>query len=176
MDFLLIILRKLLQRHASLRVVLMSATLEADIFAEYFGNDCPVIHIPGFTFPVSTFYLEDALVATKYSPDRSGPQQPRTGDPRKQGAAKNTTAVAQQRSVAAVAGGTEWSKFPVAIRQKCDRIDSATAQDRLDFGLLEAVLLHLMVGTLRGRATWTSVAIWIELPFSYAPYVHHHRQ
>jgi hypothetical protein len=35
-DFLLIILRDLLQRKPSLRVVLMSATMNADLFADYF--------------------------------------------------------------------------------------------------------------------------------------------
>lgn len=148
-DFLLIILRDLLHRHATLRVVLMSATLDAAVFADYFGNECPVLSIPGFTFPVTTHYLEETLALTKYSPDRSGPQQPRTGDPRKQGAAKNATAVVQQRALTRVPGGTEWHEFPVAIRQKCERIDDATAHDRMDFGLLEALLLHLMVSDAR---------------------------
>lgn len=43
----------------------MSATLNADMFAEYF-NGCPTLDIPGRTFPVTTYYLEDALEHTGY--------------------------------------------------------------------------------------------------------------
>ena len=38
----------------------MSATLQIDLFASYFDG-CPVISVPGFTYPVEQFYLEDVL-------------------------------------------------------------------------------------------------------------------
>ncbi|KAJ6411293.1 hypothetical protein OIU84_007956 [Salix udensis] len=44
-DFLLIVLRDLLPRRPELRLVLMSATLNADLFSSYFGG-APAIHIP----------------------------------------------------------------------------------------------------------------------------------
>lgn len=44
-DFLLIILRDLLPRRPDLRLILMSATINADMFSAYFGN-APTIHIP----------------------------------------------------------------------------------------------------------------------------------
>lgn len=50
-DFLLIILRQLLQSRPDLKVILMSATLDAEKFSSYFQR-CPVISIPGRTFPV----------------------------------------------------------------------------------------------------------------------------
>ncbi|KAL5545697.1 hypothetical protein UlMin_005384 [Ulmus minor] len=65
-DFLLIILRDLLPRRPDLRLILMSATINADLFSKYFGN-APTIHIPGFTFPVNEFFLEDILEKTHYS-------------------------------------------------------------------------------------------------------------
>lgn len=43
----------------------MSATLNAALFSEYFG-DIPIINIPGRTFPVEQYYLEDILEATGY--------------------------------------------------------------------------------------------------------------
>lgn len=46
-----------------LKVILMSATLNAEQFSEYYGN-CPMLHIPGFTFPVKEYYLEDVLELT----------------------------------------------------------------------------------------------------------------
>ncbi|GMH15707.1 hypothetical protein Nepgr_017548 [Nepenthes gracilis] len=59
-DFMLAILRDLLPLHPHLHLVLMSATLDAERFSQYFGG-CPIIQIPGFTHPVKTFYLEDVL-------------------------------------------------------------------------------------------------------------------
>lgn len=44
-DFLLIILRDLLPRRPDLRLILMSATINAEMFSRYFGN-APTIHIP----------------------------------------------------------------------------------------------------------------------------------
>lgn len=44
-DFLLIILRDLLPKRPDLRVILMSATINADLFSNYFAN-APTIHIP----------------------------------------------------------------------------------------------------------------------------------
>ena len=50
-DFLLIILRQLVRKRKDLRVILMSATLNAKIFSEYFDG-APVIAMHGRTFPV----------------------------------------------------------------------------------------------------------------------------
>lgn len=64
-DFLLIILRDLLPRRPDLRLILMSATINADLFSKYFGN-APTVHIPGLTFPVTDLFLEDVLEKTRY--------------------------------------------------------------------------------------------------------------
>uniref|UniRef100_A0A4W6BX22 RNA helicase n=1 Tax=Lates calcarifer TaxID=8187 RepID=A0A4W6BX22_LATCA len=45
----------------------MSATLNAEKFSKYFDN-CPMIHIPGLTFPVEEFLLEDIVEMTRYHP------------------------------------------------------------------------------------------------------------
>lgn len=65
-DFLLIILKDLLPRRPDLRLILMSATINAEFFSQYFGN-APTIHIPGLTFPVAELFLEDVLEKTRYS-------------------------------------------------------------------------------------------------------------
>jgi hypothetical protein len=44
-DFLLIVLKELLSRRRDLRLILMSATLNAELFSSYFGG-APTIHIP----------------------------------------------------------------------------------------------------------------------------------
>ncbi|KAL0723819.1 hypothetical protein Bca4012_038418 [Brassica carinata] len=63
-DFMLAIIRDFLPLNPHLRLILMSATLDAERFSEYFGG-CPVVQVPGFTYPVRTFYLEDALSVLK---------------------------------------------------------------------------------------------------------------
>ncbi|XP_077217577.1 RNA helicase family protein isoform X2 [Tasmannia lanceolata] len=65
-DFLIIILRDLLLRRPDLRLILMSATINADLFSKYFGN-APTMHIPGLTFPVEELFLEDVLEKTHYN-------------------------------------------------------------------------------------------------------------
>ncbi|KAL2610736.1 hypothetical protein R1flu_029309 [Riccia fluitans] len=57
-DFLLVVLREILENHPSLRVVVMSATLDASVFTRYF-NCCPLVNIPGMTYPVKVFFMED---------------------------------------------------------------------------------------------------------------------
>lgn len=64
-DFLLLILKELLQQRRDLKVILMSATLNANLFSNYFSK-APVLDIPGRTFPVEQFFLEDILEMSKF--------------------------------------------------------------------------------------------------------------
>lgn len=66
-DFLLIVLRRLMKQRKDLKVVLMSATVDADRFSTYLGG-APVLNVPGRTFPVEVKYLEDAIELTGYIP------------------------------------------------------------------------------------------------------------
>lgn len=65
-DFLLIVLRKLLLRRPDLKVILMSATVDAQRFSRYL-DQAPIFNIPGRTFPVETKYLEDAIETTRFN-------------------------------------------------------------------------------------------------------------
>lgn len=71
-DFLLIVLKKLLARRKDLKVVLMSATVDAERFSNYLGG-APVLNVPGRTFPVKVAYLEDAVELTGYTLDARNP-------------------------------------------------------------------------------------------------------
>ncbi|XP_067430535.1 ATP-dependent RNA helicase DHX29 [Thunnus thynnus] len=64
-DFLLTILKDVVLRRSDLQLILMSATVDCDKFSNYF-NRCPVITIPGRTFPVEVFHLEDIVEQTGY--------------------------------------------------------------------------------------------------------------
>lgn len=73
-DFLLILLKKTIMRRQALgkstpQVVLMSATMDTELFASYFKSniagkgllDCPSLSVPGRTFPVKERYLDEIL-------------------------------------------------------------------------------------------------------------------
>ncbi|KAI0034301.1 P-loop containing nucleoside triphosphate hydrolase protein [Vararia minispora EC-137] len=78
-DFLLLGLKTLLLQRPDLKVVLMSATLDAQKISAYFGN-CPVLHVPGRTFPVDVKFLEDAIEFTEWSIDEGSPYARRGND------------------------------------------------------------------------------------------------
>lgn len=64
-DFLITLLKQVTEKRKDLKVILMSATLNSDVFSKYFNN-CPHINIPGFTFPVKEYFLEDILQITNF--------------------------------------------------------------------------------------------------------------
>lgn len=55
-DFLMIVVKEILSQRRDLKVILMSATLDSEKFSAYFSH-CPVINIPGRTFPVKVRHL-----------------------------------------------------------------------------------------------------------------------
>jgi len=60
-DFLLLELKDILRRHPTLKVVLMSATINHEIFVKYFDG-APLLTIPGFTFPVTDKSVAKSVV------------------------------------------------------------------------------------------------------------------
>eukprot|EP00756_Hemistasia_phaeocysticola_P005500 Hpha_TRINITY_DN13357_c0_g2::TRINITY_DN13357_c0_g2_i1::g.95316::m.95316/K14442/DHX36, RHAU; ATP-dependent RNA helicase DHX36 len=74
-DFLLILLKQMLHRAKESgnkvpKVVLMSATMDADRFSRYFGN-CPILSVPGRMHPVESVHLEEVVSRTQYKPAMS---------------------------------------------------------------------------------------------------------
>ena len=81
-DFLLILLRDLAMRRAGgLSVIAMSATVDANLFVDYFAAAprqpgapaaaCGRVEIPGRSFPVVEYRLEDAIEAVGYVVERN---------------------------------------------------------------------------------------------------------
>ncbi|KAK6353217.1 ATP-dependent RNA helicase A [Orbilia brochopaga] len=81
-DFLMVLLKRVMkQRETSglppIKVVLMSATMNTELFAGYFAFkdkngtlvDCPSISVPGRTFPVTEYYLDEitSMLRSTYS-------------------------------------------------------------------------------------------------------------
>jgi len=73
-DFLLVLLRDVLRKRKDLKLILMSATLDAGVFEDYFRNDGNVgrIEISGRTYPVEDYYLDDVIRMTGFNSGRGG--------------------------------------------------------------------------------------------------------
>jgi ATP-dependent RNA helicase DHX29 len=93
-DFLLIVLRTLLVQRPELKVVLMSATVDASKFSAYLDN-APIIDVPGRTFPVTALYLEDAIEMTSYAGGKQEPSEQDEDDAEASGVSGNLEAYSQ---------------------------------------------------------------------------------
>lgn len=77
-DLLLILIRDLLHRRTDLRIILMSATLEADTFLNYFSTcGAVLLEIAGRSFPVTRYFLEDVYEQMGYHPTESEKRRPK---------------------------------------------------------------------------------------------------
>lgn len=77
-DFLLIVLKSLVVKRPDLKVILMSATVDARKFSQYL-DDAPIIEVSGRAFPVKSLFLEDAIELTGHSIDDT-PEREETED------------------------------------------------------------------------------------------------
>lgn len=59
-DVLFGVMKKLLARRSDLKLIVTSATMDADRFSHYFGN-APIFRIPGRTFPVDVQFSRSAV-------------------------------------------------------------------------------------------------------------------
>ncbi|XP_020278260.1 dosage compensation regulator isoform X2 [Pseudomyrmex gracilis] len=66
-DFILVVLRDMIHLYPDLRIILMSATIDTTLFSEYF-NKCPVVNVPGRSYPVQQYFLEDCIELTHFVP------------------------------------------------------------------------------------------------------------
>ncbi|KAL5111215.1 Pre-mRNA-splicing factor ATP-dependent RNA helicase PRP16 [Taenia crassiceps] len=60
-DVLFGLLREIVSRRNDLKLIITSATMDADKFAQFFG-DCPIFHIPGRTFPVDVQFSKSPVM------------------------------------------------------------------------------------------------------------------
>lgn len=66
-DFLLIILKRIMNKFPKLKIVLMSATINTETFMNFFSTPVNHIHIEGRTFPIEDHYLDSILENLDYS-------------------------------------------------------------------------------------------------------------
>lgn len=56
-DMLMVLLRRALNSNQKLKLIVMSATVDAGMFQKYF--DASILEVPGFTYPVKQNFIED---------------------------------------------------------------------------------------------------------------------
>lgn len=73
-DFLLVLLRDVLRKRKDLKLILMSATLDAGVFEDYFKSNGKVgrVEISGRTYPVEDYYLDDVIRMVGFNAGRAG--------------------------------------------------------------------------------------------------------
>ncbi|XP_008802398.1 DExH-box ATP-dependent RNA helicase DExH1 isoform X2 [Phoenix dactylifera] len=135
-DFLIIILRDLLPRRPDLRLILMSATINAELFSTYFGN-APIIHIPGLTYPVAEAFLEDVLEKTRYKIKSEFDNfQANSRRRRRQPSTKNDPLTEMFEDVDIDA---QYKNYSISTRQSLETWDGV----QLDLGLVEATIEYI---------------------------------
>ncbi|MDR2798175.1 MAG: ATP-dependent RNA helicase [Treponema sp.] len=66
-DFILGLLKRVLEIRPEFKVIVSSATINAQVFSVYFG-ECPVVKIDAITYPVTLIYDPPAVLSTPGSP------------------------------------------------------------------------------------------------------------
>ncbi|KAI9100636.1 P-loop containing nucleoside triphosphate hydrolase protein [Phlyctochytrium arcticum] len=157
-DFLLIIVRDLLIKRPDFRLILMSATVNSELFSSYFGR-APVFKIPGFTFPVKDVYLEESLKMIDYRPRnvppyRKGGTRAGNDDPRDGGAAGGDEAWLQEYEASGMGEGA------LAV------LAAANAGNQpIDYDLIAAMVRHICLTTATEDTSSGSLgAILVFLP------------
>jgi HrpA-like RNA helicase len=147
-DVLLVSLRALLQgTRSDLKVVLMSATLDADLFRSFFGG-APLVTVPGRTFPVATYHLEDILEATNHIIEEHSRYALRQYDARETVSMWVSTKGGERKrqtvSLDSELGTNVSDRYPgfaLPTRRSMDRVDESQINYDLIEDLLEFVLL-----------------------------------
>ena len=159
-DFLLALLKTLPERRRRagappLKLVVMSATLDAELFRGYL-RDCPVVSAPGRTHPVVTRYLEEIHDELGYGLDEDSRccRRPLGGDGR--GAAELTSAMRRDRKAlvldqwgvdASAYRGDENPEYEAEWFEDCTPLTrrnlSRLDESVIDYDLIEALLVRV---------------------------------
>lgn len=157
-DFLLISIRDALKCHPNLRLILMSATIDADVFSKYFDN-CPQVHIPGRTFSVRSYYLEDILRLTGFQKRKALEQHERLLSAKDKG--EPIAKMEDQKPKSAELDGSLDKDFVNELLEQCLKQDDQANFDQyiymvesdevpIDYQHSETELTILMIAAARG--------------------------
>ncbi|XP_043926451.1 ATP-dependent DNA/RNA helicase DHX36 [Protopterus annectens] len=143
-DVLITIVKELSICRPELKIILMSATLNAEKFSRYYGN-CPMVHIPGFTFPVREYLLEDVLEMLRYCPKQ---RQTKPSWKRRfiQGKLWRSEKEEKEREYL-----TQWPDYlrTLSSRYSSDTIEALSIlnddDDKIDLDLIVALIKHIVL-------------------------------
>lgn len=128
-DFLLLELKELLARHPTLKVVLMSATINHETFVKYFNN-APMLTIPGFTHPITDMYLEDYISSLSYKATSAKPNRKESDEEKH-----------AFRDYCSSKGLSE---------ESTSAIQNIMQAERIDYQLIAAVVQHIVATSQKG--------------------------
>jgi HrpA-like RNA helicase len=74
-DFILGLLKRVLEQRREFKVIVSSATINAQVFSQYFG-ECPVVKIDAVTYPVTLIYDPPAGAGSAGNPEGQPSAQP----------------------------------------------------------------------------------------------------
>ncbi|XP_016995644.2 dosage compensation regulator mle isoform X1 [Drosophila takahashii] len=139
-DFLLVILRDMVDTYPDLHVILMSATIDTTLFSKYFGG-CPVLEVPGRAFPVQQFFLEDILQMTDFVPSVESRRKRKEAEDEEQ----------LQLSENKEEMETNFNKVcEDKYSQKTRNAMAMLSESDVSFELLEALLMHIKSKNIPG--------------------------
>lgn len=140
-DFLLVVLRDMLSVYPDLRVILMSATIDVTLFTQYFNN-CPVVYIEGRTYPVQTYFLEDAVEMLGFQPSLESIRREKKKK-REEGDEDTLVSTGQEENLNLLPKGHSYSP------QTADAMANISERD-INMELLIALLKHIKSKNLPG--------------------------
>ncbi|XP_052841456.1 dosage compensation regulator-like isoform X1 [Drosophila gunungcola] len=139
-DFLLVILRDMVDTYPDLHVILMSATIDTTLFSKYFGG-CPVLEVPGRAFPVQQFFLEDILQMTEFVPSVESRRK------RKEAEDEEQLQLTENKEEAE----TNFNKVcEDKYSQKTRNAMAMLSESDVSFELLESLLVHIKSKNIPG--------------------------
>ncbi|CAL1385571.1 unnamed protein product [Linum trigynum] len=180
-DFLLIVLKNLLEKQTSyglpkLKVILMSATVDSNLFSSYFGH-CPVLTAQGRTHPVTTYFLEDVYESVDYrlasdspaalrqhSSGKSGPVDNHRGKKNLVLSGWGDDSVLSEDCINPHFASELYQSYSEQTQQNLKRLNEAA----IDYDLLEDLVCHV-------DETFDEGAILVFLPGASEIYMLHDR-
>ena len=127
-DFLLVLMRDMVNTYPDMRVILMSATIDTTIFQKYFG-DCPIMEVQGQNFPVEEYFLEDIVQMLNFKAP-----EPRKG--RKFDEDKDVLADGDNTNMNTMIGPT----YSPETRTNMAKMD----EREIPFELIDALIMHIL--------------------------------
>lgn len=134
-DFIMVVLRDMIHMYPDLRVILMSATIDTNLFSDYFNN-CPVVEVSGRGYPVQQYFLEDCIQLTNFVPPMASGKRksrdlddlPTDGEPE-----ENLNKVIS-------------NKYPIQTKNAMEQL----TEKEISFELIEALLKYIKQQDISG--------------------------